>query len=120
MAGRHALHDSTSCPNCLLVAWLLSCRAPAVPHVASYSDFLLVRLQSGRVALREITGCVAVGQQHPSVPIWAPGSDQAVAYERARFKVRGMQWILAAPWRIRLLALMYCGPWNTILMPARN
>lgn len=58
-----------------------------MPHVARYTDFLLVRLQSGNIALREITGCVAVGQQHPSVPIWAPGSDQAVAYERARFKV---------------------------------
>lgn len=59
-----------------------------MPHVASYTDFLLVRMQAGNIALREITGCVAVGQQHPSVPIWSPGSEQAVAYERARFKVR--------------------------------
>lgn len=66
------------------------CRAPAVPHVASYTDFLLARLPGGNIALREITGCVAVGQQHPSVSIWAPGSEQAVAYERARFKVLGV------------------------------
>lgn len=58
-----------------------------MPHVANATDFLLVRLPGGTIALRELTGCVAVGQQHPSVPIWQPYSEQAVAYERARFKV---------------------------------
>lgn len=62
-------------------------RAPAVPHVAAATDFLLARLPAGNIVLRELTGCVAVGQQHPSVTIWQPGSEQAVAYERARFKV---------------------------------
>jgi hypothetical protein len=59
-----------------------------VPHVAAATDFLLARLPAGNIALRELTGCVAVGQQHPSVTIWQPGSEQAIAYERARFKVR--------------------------------
>lgn len=58
-----------------------------MPHVASASDFLLVRLPGGNIALRELTGCVTVGQQHPSVLIWAPFSAEALAYEKARFKV---------------------------------
>lgn len=55
--------------------------------MASAADFLLVRLSGGNIALRELTGCVAVGQQHPSMPIWVPMSAEAVAYEKARFKV---------------------------------
>lgn len=63
-------------------------RAPAVAHVGSASDFLLVRSLNGTLALRELTGCVAVGQQHPTAAIWGPMSSEALAYERARFKVR--------------------------------
>jgi hypothetical protein len=55
--------------------------------VGNATDFLLVRLPGGNIALREFTGCVAVGQQHPAVAIWPPYSEKAVAYERARFKV---------------------------------
>lgn len=61
-----------------------------MPHVASHSDFLLARLAGGNISLREITGCVTVGQQHPVQQVWTPGSEQAVAYERARIKVRGL------------------------------
>eukprot|EP00775_Hariotina_reticulata_P011322 gene11322-11472_t len=61
-------------------------RAPAVPHVCSAADFLLVRLPAGQLSLRELTGCVSVGQQHPSTTIWPPMSAEALAYERARFK----------------------------------
>jgi hypothetical protein len=60
-----------------------------VPHVASASDFLLVRSSTGQLWLRELTGCVAVGQQHPSMPVWPPMSPEALNYERMRFKVRG-------------------------------
>jgi hypothetical protein len=74
---------------CAVTVFLVvCCRAPAVPHVAAATDFLLARLPAGNIVLRELTGCVAVGQQHPSVTIWQPGSEQAVAYEKARFKVR--------------------------------
>lgn len=59
-----------------------------MPHVASAADFLLVRSATGQLSLRELTGCVAVGQQHPSLPIWAPMSEEARIYERMRFKVR--------------------------------
>lgn len=76
---------------CLLVCVVGTHRAPAVPHVASSSDFLLARLAGGNIALREITGCVTVGQQHPVQQVWTPGSEQAVAYERARVKVRGLE-----------------------------
>jgi hypothetical protein len=59
-----------------------------VPHVCSAADFLLIRLPGGQLSLRELSGCVAVGQQHPSTTIWPPMSAEALAYERARFKVR--------------------------------
>jgi hypothetical protein len=74
-----------------MLAMICLCRAPAVPHVASATDFLLVRSSTGQLAVRELTGCVAVGQQHPSLPIWAPMSQEAVNYERMRFKVRELK-----------------------------
>ncbi len=59
-----------------------------MPHVTSSTDFLLVRTAAGQLALRELTGCITVGQQHPSQVVWAPMSAEALAYERTRFKVR--------------------------------
>eukprot|EP00198_Chlamydomonas_reinhardtii_P013396 XP_001702733.1 TafII-250 protein [Chlamydomonas reinhardtii] len=40
-------------------------KAPAAPHDPRPSDFLLVRAPHGFVQLRELTGTLTVGQQHP-------------------------------------------------------
>jgi hypothetical protein len=63
--------------------WLL-CLPPQVPAA---SDFLLIRLPSGALQLREISGCVSVGQQHPMRPVWAPGSKEAMDFEDQRLVV---------------------------------
>jgi hypothetical protein len=48
--------------------------APAAPHAALDSDFLLTRGPSGYMSIREITGSVASGQQLPLHRIPVPGS----------------------------------------------
>jgi hypothetical protein len=55
--------------------------------VPAASDFLLIRLPCGALQLREISGCVSVGQQHPMRPVWAPGSEEAKDFELQRLVV---------------------------------
>ena len=49
-------------------------RAVAVAHDPAPTDFLLVRRATGEMALRELTGTVAVGQQVPHMRVPEPGS----------------------------------------------
>lgn len=42
---------------------------------------------NGALRLREITGTVTVGQQHPAAPVFAPMSPDAVRFEESRFQV---------------------------------
>jgi hypothetical protein len=69
-------------------------RAPASAHTTAATDFLLIRTAgSAALQLREITGTVLVGQQHPAAPVWAPGSQDAVRFEESRLQVRaGQSW----------------------------
>jgi len=52
-------------------------RAPAAPHAPGGRDFLAVRSPEGGLALRELTGALAVGQQEPNVRVPLPGSRDA-------------------------------------------
>ncbi|KIY95912.1 Transcription initiation factor TFIID subunit 1 [Monoraphidium neglectum] len=62
-------------------------RAPASAHTTAATDFLLIRTAgSAALQLREITGTVLVGQQHPAAPVWAPGSQDAVRFEESRLQ----------------------------------
>ena len=51
------------------------------------SDFLLIRLTTGALQLREITGAISVGQQHPTKKVFAHMSDEAKEFEEKRFVV---------------------------------
>lgn len=52
-------------------------RAPAAPNLPrGGGDFLLLRSVGGAMSLREISGYVTVGQQHPLMSVPAPGSAQ--------------------------------------------
>lgn len=47
-------------------------RAPAFAYSTSASDFLLIRNAAGVIMLRELTGCIAVGQEVPFVRVPIP------------------------------------------------
>ncbi|GLC76689.1 hypothetical protein PLESTF_001818500 [Pleodorina starrii] len=47
-------------------------KAPAAPHDPRPSDFLVVRSNNGVVHLRELTGTLSVGQQHPHEKVPEP------------------------------------------------
>lgn len=42
-------------------------RAPGFAYSTSASDFLLVRNAAGVIMLRELTGCISVGQEVPMI-----------------------------------------------------
>ena len=52
-------------------------RAPAHVHAVGPGDFLAVRGAAGTLALREVTGCLIVGQQEPAVRVPVPHSRDA-------------------------------------------
>ncbi len=49
-------------------------RAPGFAYTTSPTDFLLVRNATGAISLRELTGCIAVGQEVPAMRAPIPGS----------------------------------------------
>ena len=49
-------------------------RAPGFPYSTPATDFLLIRNATGAISLRELTGCIAVGQQVPAMRAPIPGS----------------------------------------------
>lgn len=49
-------------------------RAPGFPYSPPATDFLLIRNATGAISLRELTGCIAVGQQVPAMRAPTPGS----------------------------------------------
>ena len=49
-------------------------RAPGFAYTTPATDFLLVRNATGALSLRELTGCIAVGQEVPAMRAPAPGS----------------------------------------------
>jgi transcription initiation factor TFIID subunit 1 len=51
--------------------------APAFPYTPRSTDFLVVRLPTGALTLREITGTFVLGQQEPHMAVPAPGSKEA-------------------------------------------
>ena len=52
-------------------------RAPAHVHAVGPGDFLAVRGAAGTLALREVTGCLILGQQEPTVRVPVPHSRDA-------------------------------------------
>ena len=50
-------------------------RAPGFAYSTSATDFLLIRNAAGAIMLRELTGCIAVGQQLPLVRVPVPFSN---------------------------------------------
>ncbi len=64
-------------------------RAPAAPHAPGGRDFLAVRSPAGGLALRELTGALAVGQQEPHVRVPPPGSRDARCAPRPPPRRRG-------------------------------
>lgn len=51
-------------------------RCVGFPHAVPPSDFLLIRAASGALSVRELTGCIAAGQQEPMRRIPVPGSKE--------------------------------------------
>lgn len=49
-------------------------RSPAVAFPTASSDFLLVRYATGRLAVREVQGTFAVGQQEPQLRVPVPNT----------------------------------------------
>lgn len=49
-------------------------RAPGFTYSPPPTEFLLIRNATGAISLRELTGCIAVGQQVPSMRAPIPGS----------------------------------------------
>ena len=49
-------------------------RAPGFAYSPPASDYLLIRNSTGAIMLREMTGCVAVGQEVPLVKTPSPAS----------------------------------------------
>ena len=49
-------------------------RAPGFAYSAPATDFLLIRNATGAVFLRELTGCIAVGQQVPAMRTPTPNT----------------------------------------------
>lgn len=47
-------------------------RAPGFAYPTPATDFLLIRNATGAIFLRELTGCIAVGQQVPAMRVPAP------------------------------------------------
>jgi hypothetical protein len=60
-----------------------------VVQLPSSSDFLLIRLTTGALQLREVTGAISVGQQHPTKKVFGHMSEEAKEFEEKRFVVRG-------------------------------
>lgn len=51
-------------------------RSIACAHATQSTDFLVIRSASGALIVREITGCMAVGQQEPLRRIPIPHSKE--------------------------------------------
>lgn len=49
-------------------------RAPGFAYSTPATDFLLIRNVAGAISLRELTGCIAVGQEVPAMRAPIPGS----------------------------------------------
>ena len=49
-------------------------RAPGFAYSTPATDFLLIRNATGAISLRELTGCIAVGQEVPAMRAPIPGS----------------------------------------------
>ena len=49
-------------------------RAPGFPYSPPATDFLLIRNATGAISLRELTGCIVVGQEVPSMRAPIPHS----------------------------------------------
>lgn len=50
-------------------------QSPAHPHEC-HGDFLVIRHPEGQMFLREVTGSILLGQQHPREAVPAPGSPE--------------------------------------------
>ena len=49
-------------------------RAPGFAYTTPPTDFLLIRSATGAISLRELTGCIAVGQEVPAMRAPVPHS----------------------------------------------